>query len=178
MSTETEHRGTVYGLTAEWREIADGFAFLGALDGEEAEQTQAELFARIEALESETADKVERMAALVKYLEGAATETKAEADRLAARAKSHSTQAQAVKDRIAYLMGEARMKTIKGERFTVSRLEPRKSVDIFDDGLVPLVWMRQPPPEPDKTRIRKALDAGEIIPGACLRDGRPSVQIR
>jgi hypothetical protein len=52
------------------------------------------------------------------------------------------------------------------------------SVIVTDEGAIPAEYMRQPPPQPDKAAIAKALKAGEQIPGAVLRNGEPSLTIR
>ena len=76
---------------------------------------------------------------------------------------------------LAEHMAAANIECITDERglFTATLARGRdKSVDVFDAAQLPAQYMRTkpaPPPEPDKTAIRKALDAGQDVPGARIQ---------
>lgn len=59
---------------------------------------------------------------------------------------------------------------------TVSRTKGRASVDIFSPSDVPTQLRK--PGEPDKTAIKKNLEAGEEVPGARLVVGQDGVSVR
>ena len=60
---------------------------------------------------------------------------------------------------------------------TVSVTKGRTSVSIVDEGDVPTQLMRVKR-EPDRAAIKKALEAGESVPGCELATGGPTVTVR
>ncbi|MDA5215376.1 siphovirus Gp157 family protein, partial [Escherichia coli] len=52
-----------------------------------------------------------------------------------------------------------------------------RSVVITDAAALPAAYLRHRAPEPNKDALRKALLAGESIPGAALSNGAPSIRI-
>jgi hypothetical protein len=49
------------------------------------------------------------------------------------------------------------------------------AVEVYEPGLIPQQFMRQPeppPPSPDKTAIKDALKAGKDVPGCRLTQGK------
>lgn len=59
------------------------------------------------------------------------------------------------------------------------KLSFRKSVavEISDEMEIPAAYFNQPPPKPDKTKIKEAIKAGEQVPGAELVE-RKNLQIK
>ena len=60
---------------------------------------------------------------------------------------------------------------------TVSRLKGRLSVHIIDAEAIPSQLCRVVT-SPDKTAIKKQLEAGEHVPGAVLEQGAPTISVR
>ena len=62
----------------------------------------------------------------------------------------------------------------------ISKRKPVKAVEIFDETLVPIEFVRIPEVKPMimKAEISKALKAGEIVDGARLVDGKISLQYK
>lgn len=62
----------------------------------------------------------------------------------------------------------------------ISKRKPVKAVEIFDETLVPIEFVRIPEAKPMimKAEISKALKAGEIVEGARLVDGKISLQYK
>lgn len=59
------------------------------------------------------------------------------------------------------------------------KLSFRKSVavEISDEMEIPAAYFNQPPPKPDKTKIKEAIKAGELVPGAELVE-RKNLQVK
>lgn len=69
-------------------------------------------------------------------------------------------------------MQEIGIERVESPLMTVSIRKNPESVDVFDDRMVPVAFMRQPPPPdavPDKTAIKAALKAGKDVPGTKLK---------
>lgn len=65
----------------------------------------------------------------------------------------------------------------KGELYSIKPRKPAQAVEIFDETLIPIEFVKIPEPKPMimKAEISKALKAGEIIGGARLVDGKKSL---
>lgn len=93
-----------------------------------------------------------------------------------ALAKRVDAEAQSIRAALLTAMAETGAPNIALPHHTVGT-QYRRALHIKEAEL-PAAYMRQPPPAPDTAAIRKALDAGEIIPGAMLGNGIPSLFIR
>ena len=92
---------------------------------------------------------------------------------LDARAKAAERRVEALDAYLAQHMAATGITSIKADNGTFSaRLEPGrdKSVEVFDAAQLPDDYLREIPVryEPDKSLIRKAMDAGFDVPGARL----------
>lgn len=54
----------------------------------------------------------------------------------------------------------------------------RPGVVVTDAAILPHRFLRRPPPVPDLDAIRRALEAGEAVAGAELRNARPHLAVR
>jgi hypothetical protein len=74
---------------------------------------------------------------------------------------------------LATIMHESGAVGIRTDTHIASTRDPQRSVVIT--GAIPGKFMRQPPMQPDKHALHKALTAGETIEGAHLSNGGPPV---
>lgn len=132
------------------------------------------LFAYAE-YQGQAAEKLEGTACYVRELEAEAEAIKAEEDRLAKRRKALEGKAARLK---AYMMPaiESMGGKVKGVMASL-RISRTQAVYVFDLDALPDAFKRVVTKvDPDKVALKKALKAGEDIPGAALED-RQSVVI-
>lgn len=141
-------------------------AWDAALDPETGELDET-LLAAFEALQMERDTKIENIGCWIKNLAADAEALKAEAKTMTERAKSAEKKADSLK---RYLTA-----ALNGEKFTSTRcaISWRRSVSVeIDEAEIPELpeqYIRTKTTiEPDKTAIKDALKAGEIIEGCRL----------
>lgn len=123
----------------------------------------------LDALEAERADKLEAVACFIKCLDAEAAAIKAEETALAARRRAKEAKAGRLR---AYLANS--LQNAGESRFETSRcaLSFRKSeaVEIVDEALLFAFGYcdEKITTAPNKTKIKKALKAGDAVPGAQL----------
>lgn len=135
----------------------------------------------LDTLEGET-NLVEVADALLSRL----AETDALADALAEQAKvlaARETRFQArraaLRSCLGALMDAAKLAKLERPLATISRTSPRASVTIVDAAAVPSqLCVTKTTTTPDKTVIKRLLDAGEAVPGAELNPGTPGLMVR
>lgn len=121
------------------------------------------------------AEKLEGTACYCRELKAEAEAIKAEEERLAKRRKALENKSERLK---AYMMPalEAMGGKVKGVMASL-RISKTQSVTVFDIDALPDAFKRVVTKvDPDKVALKKALKAGEDIPGAALED-RQSVVI-
>ena len=96
---------------------------------------------------------------------------------LAARKERYTRRKDAMRALLLRLMKAADLNKVSLPEATVSVSKGRAGVEIVDESLLPdnVVKLKR---EPDKTAIKAALDAGEDVPGAVLREGQPTLTVR
>lgn len=99
------------------------------------------------------------------------------AKELAARKERYARRKDAMRALLLRLLKAADLTKVSLPEATVSVSKGRAGVEIVDESLLPdnVVKLKR---EPDKTAIKAALDAGDDVPGAVLREGQPSVTVR
>ena len=99
------------------------------------------------------------------------------AKELAVRKDRYARRKDAMRALLLRLLKAADLNKVSLPEATVSIGKGRAGVEIVDESLLPdnVVKLKR---EPDKTAIKAALDAGEDVPGAVLREGQPSVTVR
>lgn len=125
--------------------------------------------------QGQAAEKLEGTACYVRELEAEAEAIKAEEDRLAKRRKALENKSSRLK---TYMMPalEAMGGKVKGVMASV-RIGKSQAVTVFDLDALPDAFKHVKTTfAPDKVALKKALKAGEDIPGAALED-RQSVVI-
>lgn len=128
------------------------------------------------ALEGERNAKLEAVALYVKSLDAEAAAMKAEEKTLAERRAVRERKAERLRKYLAdsmTLFGDTKLET------TRCSLSFRKSeaVEITDAKKLRLDLWNQPAPQPDKTAIKKAIKAGEVVEGAQIVT-RQNLQIK
>lgn len=66
----------------------------------------------------------------------------------------------------------------RGNLTTIKKRKPSLSVEIFDETLIPIEFIKVPEPKPTimKAELAKVLKQGEVIEGARLVEGKPSLK--
>lgn len=99
----------------------------------------------------------------------------AEISRLTKLKKSRSNLAAGLRAYLLLNMQNMGISKLECPLFTVKVRDNPPSVDVYEPGLIPAEYMRQPetpPAVPDKTAIAAAIKAGKDVPGAVLKRGQ------
>jgi hypothetical protein len=132
---------------------------------------------------SESVAKRESVARFLMHLGRLQTDIEDEIGRLEARKLRIKKTEERLKKFVLMVMERLQTKNLEANLYTLkSKANPPK-VEITDELAIPLVFVRQPepppppPPKPDKTAIKKALQAGQYVPGAKLvQDSRLEIE--
>jgi hypothetical protein len=161
----------LYLLADEFRAAADKLADLD-LPPEAVADT-------LESLSGELEVKAQNVAFMVRSLEASATACKEWAKAASERAKSIESRAESLRDYLSRCMQSCGIERIEGPGVTLS-FRKSSAVIVDEPGLIPALFVRQPPappPAPDKAAIADALKAGQEVPGAHL-EIRKNLQIK
>lgn len=140
-------------------------------------ETQDDLQAIADTIEAESYPlevKAQNVAYAIKNLEATAVAIKQAEAEMAARRKSIENRAAHLREYTKTCMEVAGVSKVECPHFALTIKKNPAGVDIFEPGLVPAEFMRQPEPPPaapDKTAIKAALQAGREVPGALLAQG-------
>lgn len=127
-----------------------------------------------DTLDGNTGDidkKVESYCCVIRNYEAAADAKSAEAARMMERAKADLKRAEKLKEFLFTSLQAANISKSESTLFTVTIQNNPSKVVIDDEALIPADYMRnkpvvQPPPEPDKDLIKKAIADGYEVAGA------------
>jgi hypothetical protein len=131
-------------------------------------------YSRLKELEIEREHKIEGVACYIKNLTAEADGIKAEIDSLTARKKAKEKKIEGLKGWLEWVLGGARFETPKAS------IGWRKStkVNVFSEHAVPEEFLKvKTEVTPDKTEIKKALQAGINVPG-CELEETNNIQIK
>lgn len=132
------------------------------------EEMIPELEARIARYVTAEVEKVDRVSAVLSSLEHVADNAKAEIDRLTERRQSAERAAARLKRYILYVLSTREGRPLKGHNVTLSARES-EAVRIIDPSAIPEEFKRTTiSVEIPKDPLKKALKAGQEIPGAVL----------
>lgn len=153
--------------------------FLKALDGLEVDEETGEIknFDAVESLNAQFEEKAESVACYIKNLAAFADDLKAEEDTLSARRKSAERRIDSMKKYLTSCLesvGKDKVETVR------ARISFRKSVQvqIDDEKALPADYTTTTVTvKPDKTAIKKAIQAGQDVTGASLVENR-NIQIK
>lgn len=132
----------------------------------------------LESIEAEIEDKADNYAVIIKELLADAKICKEEKQRLENRQKSFENRAKFLKDRLEETMRETGKLKFKTAKFsfgiqTNGGLAPLWITE--DINIIPEPYLKK---EPDNTKIRQAIDSGEILPFAHLEPRGESLRIK
>ena len=156
----------LYELAAEYRADAEKLA-----DMDLDEQTLADT---LEGLGGELEVKAQNVVMFTRNLEATAAAIKDAEAQMAARRKAMENRAAGLRRYVLESMQHAGVQKIECPLFKVAVRDNPAAVDIYEPGLIPAQYMKQPeppPPAPDKTAIKAAITAGTEVPGAKLTKG-------
>jgi hypothetical protein len=123
-------------------------------------------------LQSSLHHKVDNYAALISTLEHRAESRAAESARLSKRAKIDAATAEQLRLRLMLHLQNLGIKRLETPRYkiTVANNGGALPLVIADAGTVPPQFWKEIPAskELDKDAIRRAIEAGQAVPGACL----------
>jgi hypothetical protein len=157
---------TLYSLAQEFRADAEKLCDLD-LPSEVLDQT-------LESLGGELEVKAERTACVIRHIEALAASIKEAEAQMAARRKALENRAARVRDYLHASMLVAGVEKIECALFRLSIRNNPPAVEVYEPGLIPASFMRQPeppPPAPDKKALAEALKSGQDIPGVRLTHG-------
>lgn len=157
----------LYELAHDYRNAADKLADLD-LDPQTIEDT-------LESLSGDLEVKATNTAMLIRNIEASAAAIKAAEEQMAARRKALENRAARIKDYVLANMMVAGIQKIECPYFKLAVRDNPAAVEVYEPGLIPANFMRQPDPPPpavDKTAIKEALKAGQDVPGCKLTVGK------
>lgn len=135
----------------------------------------------LEGIAGEFEEKADNVACMVKSLEADAKAMKAEADALAQRAKARSAKADRLKEYLYQQMGLVGIHKIETSQ-NLLQIKKTPAAVRFDDEQRFMRWaaehpeyLRQKPPEADKSAIKEAVKAGAVLPGVRVEQGQTLV---
>lgn len=157
----------LYELAHDYRNAADKLADLD-LDPQTIEDT-------LESLSGDLEVKATNTAMLIRNLEASAAAIGDAEAQMAARRKALENRAKRIKDYVLANMMVAGIQKIECPYFKLAVRDNPAAVEVYEPGLIPANFMRQPDPPPpavDKTAIKEALKAGHDVPGCKLTVGK------
>ena len=145
--------------------ITDELQEVGALIGDNDGELTPELEARLDALEGELTEKVERIALYIRESELEAEKAKAEKDRLYWIEKHHASKAESLKKYLMACMTSAGEYSVETHRARV-RVQKNSKVSVrWTRGVHELPeGYRRTTIKPDLTAVHEDLDAGATPP--------------
>jgi hypothetical protein len=156
----------LYELAHSYRDVADKLSDLD-LPPEVIEDT-------LEGMSGELEVKATNTAMLVRNLEAGAAAIKDAEATMAARRKALENRAARIRDYLLANMMVAGIQKIECPYFKLAVRENPPAVEVYEPGLIPAQFMKQPeppPPSPDKAAIKDALKDGQDVPGCKLTRG-------
>jgi len=157
----------LYELAHDYRNAADKLADLD-LDPQTIEDT-------LESLSGDLEVKATNTAMLIRNLEASAAAIGDAEAQMAARRIALQNRAKRIKDYVLANMMVAGIQKIECPHFRLAVRDNPAAVEVYEPGLIPAEFMRQPEPPPpavDKTAIKEALKAGQDVPGCKLTVGK------
>ncbi|POU03588.1 hypothetical protein C3369_07135 [Escherichia sp. ESNIH1] len=133
----------------------------------------------LDSIEWELEAKVEQILAVCKNESAHADALREESKRLAERARLSENRVARLKEYVARSLETAGKKSITAGLHEVTVREPSRSVEITDSGALPPQFVEyETTIKADKLAIKKIIDAGQEVPGAIIKVGKPSLIIK
>lgn len=153
----------LYELATEYRALADQLAEIDL-----PEQTIQDT---LEGAVWPVEEKARAVAQVIANVEADANAYAEHAKQVQAKAKAAKARVEWLKGYLVQNMERAGISKITGAGITITLRHNPESVEVFEAGVIPLEFMRQPempPMEPNKAAIKAAIQAGQEIQGARL----------
>ena len=157
-------------------ELAENYLNLQELlENEEVDQNL--ITKALDEVGGELEDKAENIAKLIKTLDVDINGYKAEEKRLADKRKSLENRVKSLKEYLDSAMKLTGKKKFKGQLFSFNIQKNPPSVNVTDEQIIPSKYYVQQDPVLDKKTLLADLKAGEVIPGAEIKQTE-SLRIR
>jgi hypothetical protein len=156
----------LYEIATAFRAEADKLADLD-LDEQTLQDT-------LEGMTGELEAKAQNTAFVVRNIEATAAAIKEAEAQMAARRKALENRAARIKDYLLANMLIAGVQKIECPYFKLAVRENPPAVEIYEPGLIPAQFIKTPeppPPSPDKSAIKAAIQSGVEVPGCTLTRG-------
>lgn len=153
----------------------------------EIERSFSDLINSAETIESEQEilslalrDKVDAVVFFRQQQESMIELIEARVKELTDRVSQIESRIQRFDDYVLNCMEINNREAFEGELYKISKRKPSKIVDIYDENLIPIEFVKIPEPKPMimKKEISEKLKMGEIIEGARLVDGKKSIIVK
>jgi hypothetical protein len=157
---------SLYAIATEHRAMVERL-----MDTQDDAQTIADT---IEAESYPLEVKAQNVAYAIKNLDATAAAIKSAEAEMAARRKSIEKRVEHLREYTKTCMEVAGVTKIECPHFALTIKKNPAAVDVFEPGLIPAEFMKQPEPPPatpDKAAIKAALQDGRNVPGAMLAQG-------
>ncbi len=139
-------------------------AVLEEIDPETGELTD-EQFEKLSELQIDRNTKIENYALYIKNINAEYKAVKEERQKLQSRESALANNIKRVKSNLAYLLHGEKFKTPRANIYYTTSY----STEIIDQSLIPEKYLRFKDPEPKLADIKKAIDAGEEVLGASVK---------
>ena len=153
---------SLYEIDSRIRAIIDGIYDAADEDGVVEEID----FTELKQLQEDRKTKLENIALYIKNTEAEAAAIKAEEEKLKARRERLENKAKRLREYVINSMKENKDEPLKTARCEVS-IKDNEKTDITDLESIPEEFIKvKVEKNPDKTAIKKAIKAGQTVPGA------------
>ena len=132
-------------------------------------------------MQQQLKEKVESYAGLIQHLEGLAELRKKESDRLAKLAKTTELKAERLREALKNGLKFVQVEKVVTNRYEVSvrKNGGKTPMVITEENIIPDEWKKtKTVVELDKDKIREALEGGELLDFAHLKDRGDSLVIK
>lgn len=160
----------IFDFISDIEQIADSMAAEAEITGEISD----ELKEKLQALGMDESEKIEQLCLKYKERQYLAAAKKAEAKKLSEDAAIMEKANERLQDYICFLTAGKNWESAKA-KVTYRTAPP--SVKITDESKIPAQFWKTPAPTISKEEIKKAIKAGESVPGAYLESGKRSGRI-
>jgi hypothetical protein len=163
---------TLYELTADYMAVLERACAL--------EEPDDQILADLERVAGDLQTKAMNVAGMIRHLESMASAIGAAAVKMEARGKAVTNRANHLRDYRLHHMDAAGITRIESPEMVVLARRYTPAVIVDDLRQVPAEFIRPPKPAdpaPDKMAIRKAIEAGQDVPG-CRLESKLGLEIR
>lgn len=161
---------SIFDFIEDVEKIADSMAAEAEITGEISD----ELKEKLQALNLDESEKIEQLCLKYKERQYLAAAKKAEAKKLSEDAAIMEKANERLQDYICFLTAGKNWESAKA-KVTYRTAPP--SVKITDESRIPAQFWKASAPTISKEEIKKAIKAGESVPGAYLESGKRSGRI-